>query len=150
MTPSIVHRIHPDARVVTTVWTGPASDAEMQRSHRALYAHPTWQPGMDELVDLRQADLSAITRQGMQELAKIVAQATGDREESFRTAILAATDLGFGMARLYQGNQPDDVGTVQVFRDEAEALGWLELPNWPDPADGIPVESEPGTRAQKG
>lgn len=141
MSRPISHRIHPDPGVVVTVWTGPATDAQMQDSHRALYASPSWRPGMHELVDLRAADLSGITLQGMRELAAIVGRAVaGSTEPPFRTALLVSSALEFGMARLYEGHQADAVGDVQVFRTEHEALGWLGLSGWPTGEGGVPVE----------
>lgn len=136
----LAHRIHPDLGVVVTVWTGAATDAEMQRSHRALYGAEAWRPGLNELVDLRGADLTSITLEGMRRLADIVARAMNGSETSFQTALLVSADLAFGMARLYQGHQDDDVGTVQVFRDEGEALDWLGLEAWPAPETGVFVQ----------
>jgi hypothetical protein len=137
MAPTLSHCIHLDLGMVVTSWKGFASNGEMHTSHRNLYAHPSWRPGMDELVDLREADLSGITREGMQGLAEIVARAVGGNGNGIRTAILAESDLVFGMARLYGGHQSEDVGDVQVFRSAQDALAWLGLEAWPTDPDVV-------------
>lgn len=139
MSSPLRHRVHPDLGVVVTTWTGVASDAEMQASHAVLYASEAWRPGMHELVDLRAADLSGITQDGMRGLARIVERAMGGNGGAFRTAVVVSGDLEFGMARLYGGHQGEEVGSVRVFRCGGEALDWLGLEAWPPPEAGVPV-----------
>ena len=44
-----------------------------------------------------------------------------------RVAFVVDHDLGFGLLRMYQPFVHDDRGeNIRVFRDEAQALGWIQ------------------------
>jgi hypothetical protein len=45
-----------------------------------------------------------------------------------RVAILATSDVAFGLARMYQSFRGDSTVEFEVFRDRAAALEWLGLP----------------------
>lgn len=44
-----------------------------------------------------------------------------------RSAIVVSNDLQFGFARMYQTMNGNPQLEIRVFRDQAEALAWLEL-----------------------
>lgn len=44
-----------------------------------------------------------------------------------RRAIIVRSDLGFGMARMYQIFRADEAGAVRVFKDLDGAKEWLRI-----------------------
>ena len=51
-----------------------------------------------------------------------------------RVAFLVDSDLGFGLLRMYQPFVHDDRGeNIRVFRDEAQAIGWIHGGRPPSP-----------------
>ena len=82
---------------------------------------PGVQPDFSLLIDLRQADGRSVTREGVRALAAhpLVLSPTSPR------AVVVPTDLGFGMARMYELRAEPRGGTVRVFRDYDEAQHWL-------------------------
>lgn len=66
-------------------------------------------------------DLSSAELIGLADLAKKMPH----RPE--KVAIVANDDLTFGLARIYTGHRETQDNELNVFRDEASALDWLEL-----------------------
>jgi hypothetical protein len=127
----IEHTLYPEYRVAVTVWSGLVSDGDLIPGYRDLYTHPSWVPGFHELADLRRGDLSAVTSRGLLELAEFVETSLAGFDGTFRTAVLVSENLPFGMARMYSAFAEESPEAVQVFRELAPALSWLE-------ADGLP------------
>jgi hypothetical protein len=73
------------------------------------------------LVDLRQASGARVTAVGVRGL---VAQAPVLSPTS-RRAVVVPTDLGFGMARMYEMLRQDGAGGMRAFRDFDEARRWV-------------------------
>ncbi len=78
------------------------------------------------LWDLRGADLSALRSLDIEDFAELSrSQGTLRR----RIAVVVTTDLQYGLTRMYEsfhGETPH--AAIAVFRDEAEARAWLEVP----------------------
>ncbi len=110
----------------TSRWTGPLTDEEILTTYLEFHRGAEWKPGMGELVDLTQADMSRITADGLAALATAITEVFDEANVSAaRTAVYSETDLPFGLARLYEAYTLESPESVQVFRDRDEALGWL-------------------------
>ena len=73
------------------------------------------------LIDLREADGRSVTTAGVRTLAQqplVLSQGS-------RRAVVVPTQLGFGMARMYELLRHDR-GATRAFRDYDEALRWVE------------------------
>jgi hypothetical protein len=80
--------------------------------------------GSIELLDMSEAVSTEVTGPEIRKLAE--RDLTGP-DRITRMAIVATTELGFGLARMYQ-TLSDSMGTeVRVFRDRGEARRWLGL-----------------------
>jgi hypothetical protein len=135
----IIFRIDHERRLVIARGVG-----IFRRSDPFEYQQQVWSrpdvAGYDELIDMsgvREVDLSSPER--MRQLAE-----TASRDDipagGARMAIVAPTDITFGLARMYEAHrtlQPHSTKNVGVFRTLAEALEFLEV-------NGVPEMPEAG------
>ena len=118
--------LQPERNLCIVVFTGAVTDEEMLEVYRQTYLGPEWVPGMQELVDLGGADLSALTTGGLERLSQFAMSVFETRGPfEMRTAIYAPQDLPFGLARQYQVMVDDSPEQLRVFRDRSAALAWL-------------------------
>lgn len=114
--------------LVVSCWTGRVSDDDLVDSYGSMYGGGVWQPGFNELSDLRCSDCRCVTSLGLRRLAEITALYAGISSTPFRTAVIAPRDLPFGIARTYEGIAGgQEVEAFAVFREPAAAIGWLGL-----------------------
>ena len=123
----IEHHVHHDLGLVVSTLAGAIDDAMLLGAYRDLYGGSEWRPGFHELVDMRQADMSGVSAAALRDLSAIVEKSLGGEVESFRTAILALSDLPFGLARMYGTYADPLTEDVHVFRDVHAALDWLDV-----------------------
>ena len=124
----MIARIHPTLGIVVSTWCGRVADAEILPSYQALYQDPEWKPGMSELVDLREADLSDVSGAGLRALVEMTASYLQDFGGEAKTAAVASQDSVFGMGRMYEALSAESPEMAQMFRDAREALAWLGAP----------------------
>jgi hypothetical protein len=115
--------VDPEARIVTVKVDGELDDAGLLRLADELEGDPEVQADFSLLVDLRQAIGRKVTSAGVQTLAS---RALVLSRES-RRAVIVPTNLGFGMARMYEMLSERRGGGARVFRSESDALRWLEF-----------------------
>ena len=121
----IVHRIDHDRRLVLARGVGIFHSRDPFEYQQQVWSCPDV-AGYDELVDMSgvtEVDLSTPDR--MRQLAG-VASATNAPGGGERLAIVAPTDLTFGLARMYESHRALQRGStknVGVFRTLAEAPG---------------------------
>jgi hypothetical protein len=112
---------------LTAAYTGKISDEELLASWKNFFQGVEWIPGLNELADLSQADLTGITAGGLESLVSY-AKRIYDKHNirSVKVAIYAPKPLHFGLARMYEAityNQPQ---SVEVFRSLQEAVSWIK------------------------
>jgi hypothetical protein len=103
------------------------SDEELLASWRGFFQGGEWIPGLNELADLSQADLSDITSAGLESLvsyAKTIYARYNIR--SVKIAIYAPKPLHFGLARMYEAITFKHPQSAEVFRDMQEAVSWVK------------------------
>jgi hypothetical protein len=109
-----------DHRVITVTLTGELTDAELL----SLAAEVAKTPGIGKdfslLLDLRFADGAKITTAGVRQMAArpLAFPATA------RRAVVVPSELGFGMARMYEMLRGE--GAPRVFKDYDAARRWVE------------------------
>ena len=126
----ITFEIFPEQGFYISRWVGRVDDEAMARAYRRLFEIEAWRPGLDEVVDAREADVRLVSAEGVRTLSKIIESHLVSLEAedvSFRTAAVFGNDLGFGLARLYEMVSVDSPETVRVFREMAAAREWLGL-----------------------
>jgi hypothetical protein len=108
-------------RLVRVSLSGMISDADILAADDDLRARPDFDPSFDELIDLSEAEDAGLTSGVIRELAR--------RPPLFapvsRRAIVVRSDLGYGLARIFQARRGDAAGEIQIFRSLPHAEHWL-------------------------
>lgn len=107
---------------------GRVADQDMIALSRAAGRDPEYVGGLNGLVDARgeafELDISAI---GLRNLADFNRDFPRDLNHA-RMAIVANSDLAYGLSRMMQAYAEDLSPDYSVFRDMAEACRWLGIP----------------------
>lgn len=116
------YQILPDHKLVVLRFWGTTTAEEILGMSAALRGDPGFSESYDTVVDNSRLE-GAMPGQEMRELEE---PRTHFLDSPTRVAIVAPTDLTYGMSRMYQlvteFRSPSEVG---VFRDMASALAWL-------------------------
>lgn len=127
------YRFHPASRLLTVRASAGTDEEALLDYARRIAGDPDVPAARDELVDLRAIDASRVSSAGLRRLAGVFEKA--EVGEPGRIAIVAATDLGFGLSRMYQAFRSDSMSEIRVFRELEEAWRWLGLgqaPGFPE------------------
>ena len=111
------------ARLVSVSLSGTITDTDVMAADDELRALD-FDPDFDELIDISEAQDAGLTSQSIRELA--------GRPPVFgpgsRRAIVVRSDLGYGLARMFQVRRGEDAGEIQIFRSRPHAQHWLANP----------------------
>jgi len=109
------------------VFTGVVLAKDLIEAVKALYASG---PTPNHLWDLTEADISAVKSEDLREIALLVKQAAPSGR-SGRTAIVSASDLGYGFSRVYGAFAELTGQSVEIrsFRSRTEAEEWIAETN---------------------
>ena len=92
----------------------------------AIYNAPEFDPKMNSLWDVREADFTAVTAPEIRALANFV-RANWEEKKMQKAAIVVSGLFDFGITRMYeQILGPATAGKVVVFRNIRTALDWIE------------------------
>jgi hypothetical protein len=117
----IERTIDPAARVVILTVSGDIGDSELLRLADELAETPEVESDFALLIDLRQARGAKVSTAGVYRLVERgLVLSPGSRR-----AVVVPTNLGFGMARMYEMLRKNRGGSPRVFRDYDEALRWV-------------------------
>lgn len=93
--------------------------------YRDLVSLDAGAPLRAELVDFRRVTEVAVEPKALGAISEQITQSYPDTPEHLRCAFLTPTNLGFGLARMYElGQAPENVAT-EAFRRLEDALAWL-------------------------
>lgn len=105
--------------------TGYVSAQDVGERERALLAEPWYAHALARLIDLREVEdfppAPEIAR-----YAATAGQAPPSGHPS-RRAVLVATDMQYGLARMVIGHFHSPLLIYEIFRGESEALAWLGI-----------------------
>ena len=121
------YRVDTALGVVFAEASGPVRDEDLLDYARKMAGDPQLRSGLRELIDLRGADLRAITSEAVREVAAIFA-AHDSTSPTGRIAIVAPADSSYGLSRMYQAYREPAPVDLRVFREIGEARAWLGLP----------------------
>lgn len=125
--------VYKELNLVLTQYSGQLDVAQMAEALAATLAHPDYTPGMMELTDLSQLTAADLDFDRMLGHKSRMAAHYGGQAVATTHYVIAPTDLGFGITRMYQTLMQDEVPDLdlRVFRSESEALEamGLVLPN---------------------
>ncbi|MEP2716580.1 hypothetical protein [Pseudophaeobacter sp.] len=113
-----------DLNLVVTQYSGVVDAAQMMAAQRATLEDADYQPGMVELTvvsELQETDMDF--PQVLSHRARM-AEYYGGKQEPTAHYIIAATDLGYGLARMYQTLVEEHIPNLHlsIYRSEGEAL----------------------------
>lgn len=128
---AVEYQIDVARRTVFVRLYGRLTSEELFSFQRNVWSRPEV-AGFNELVDATDAEFDIPSNVGtdLRALADLSAQTDTPRQSSL--AIVAASDLAYGLGRMYATyRELESRGTrkVEVFRNRAEALVWLGLDN---------------------
>ena len=124
----ITVRVDTAAGVRYTAMSGDITGEQIVETFRPAIEARAPETGMNGLVDMRDVRTLDVSSGAVWELTRMLraAEPPGIRR---RVAIVASSDFVFGMARMFESlaSSGGAATEYQVFRDIAEARGWLGL-----------------------
>jgi hypothetical protein len=117
------YRIDRSKRLVYGRAWGILTNDDLTDRRAALYRDPAFAPDLDELYDAVEVTEVQVASRVLLQLAL-----SSGFSPTARRAVVVSSDVAFGIARMYAllAGRED---TIQVFRDRASAVRWLESPN---------------------
>jgi len=117
-----------DAWLVRIECSGVVTLEDLLGAVEPMLGDASFEPGMGQLIDLRTAEDTSLTRSELQHLVETLR--TEPRLEGSAVAIVATRPVLFGVARMYEAlvEQVPSPPPIRVFGDPAEALAWLRRP----------------------
>ncbi len=104
--------------------SGNLSNEDILESLMHFVSNPYYNPAYDELWDLTAVESTTVSQEGLRRVADF------ERTErplggANRRAVVAPSDLLFGLARMYEMIAEDVSIDIRVFRDTGPACRWL-------------------------
>ena len=120
---TVQYQIDRSIRRITTRAFAEVTIEEVLEHFDELLADPSYEPGLDALVDLVDCE----TLLEIDQLRSVAEHATADLSSLRfgRLAIVVVSDALFGMVRMFHTLSEAAFSDAQVFRDRDQALQWL-------------------------
>jgi hypothetical protein len=119
----VEYNVDPSRGLVVTVASGVATAEDFRALRREMHDDERV-AGLDHLVDLRAVSEFAIPGFSVQELAREPVHSISEGPAPM-IAIVADSEVGYGLARTYELTLGPAGGQVEVFDDIDEAEAWL-------------------------
>ena len=118
-----------DGAGVTVIQMGArVTGQRLVRALEALARLNTYEARHPRLWDLREADLSQLTRAELRVVARRVRTLDLSLAES-RVAVVVSRDVDFGVVRMFELTEADSLsGAIRAFRDITRAHAWVSAP----------------------
>lgn len=121
----ITTNINKEADLRTHKVTGTLSLNELLAKLDEIYSIPDFEPDMNVLWDLKDADLASFSTDDIHKVRDFVGHKWGTGGTS-RAALVVSRDIDFGLSRMYEVSlESITTSKLQVFRDMDKALAWL-------------------------
>lgn len=104
----------PEANRVRVSIHGVLDNDVLPRAFRAVYSDENYLPGMHELCDCREVSKVEMTAEGVRVLTNVISEMQTSTSP-YRVGIVAPKSVVFGLARMYELLQDEEVEQVQVF-----------------------------------
>jgi hypothetical protein len=122
------YSIVPEQRLVLCRAWGVLSNEDLHEHYRNIAADPQFRPEYRQFGDLR-----AVTRLIADSTAIAAAASLTVFAPGARRALVAPSDITFGLARMFASYAEDAGQLVRVFREVRDAEEWLEMSESLDP-----------------
>lgn len=116
----VTHRVDVENRIVHTEYSGEVTDADLRAQYLALRNDPQFDPSFCEVIDTTHVTRAAVSSAALRECAGWVVFSS-----TARRALIAPTDLLYGVCRIYQGNLDRGGDVTHVFRTRVDAIAWI-------------------------
>ena len=120
----LANRFYDEQKIVLNTWSGEITDADLIRFYMSMYNNNHWQPGFSEIIDLRDAQLEAVSNSTLLQLSELSTNCLKGAE--LKLAIIAPSELSPQIARLYKAFTHIPNESTKVVHHLDEALEWLE------------------------
>jgi hypothetical protein len=120
--------VYPQNRVIWASGYGAVTDDDLS-DYVQEYLVEKGLRCLDEIFDLRGADLLDLTYRGLS-LAAQAAASTDPDESPTKIGMLVSETHGLGISRMYQTLREDKGGrrNLRIFRELSDVREWMELP----------------------
>lgn len=125
---TIEHITFPEHKLAILKHVGTIPDKEFLDFYKKLFRSDTFDPAMNLLVDLREADSTSRSKEVLLQLAEFMHATLSGITTKIKVAVVAPKELSFGLARMYEAFSNMTPLDFVVFRSTDTALAWLGLP----------------------
>lgn len=115
--------VDPVSLILNLEMTGEFSAAEIEAIQATVQEHAKTTTLKGVLLDVRGATVPGVSSESIQMAARRAQ--TFEATQGLRMAVIADTDLAFGLSRMYELVRNED-GSIRVFRERELAVEWLE------------------------
>jgi len=121
----ILLTVDTEAGLRTHTVSGKLSLEELRKTLSEVYNSKDFDPDMNVIWDLVDADTSSFTTQDIETLIRFVSDKWGTAGTS-RAALVVSKDVTFGQSRMYEMlSHRKTKSSIMVFRNKDEALNWI-------------------------
>ena len=110
---------------MTVTFLGKITDEDLFNYWKDFLDSPRWVPGLNELGNLEEADLSELTFEGIEKSMLYMAEKYARHNVQNKVAVYAPTDLPYALSSMYTSIVKDPLGNIHVFRVLDNAVAWL-------------------------
>ena len=121
----ITFDLKPDQQLVIFRHIDDVPDVEFLTFYQHFFENVWTANYMNLLIDLKHTNSMARSSQALQSLAELLRERLTDKMGSSRVAVVAPTDLSFGLARMYEVFSDCIPKEFFVFRSGDDACVWL-------------------------
>jgi len=111
---------------------GTVHDDEFSAAIDSALHDPQYQAGMNSLIDFRAVERFDVSNNTIQQAVGTIGKELDRHGQHWKAAIVAPTNLVYGLSRMYQILREGSMEEVGVFRDDDDARVWLGLSKRPD------------------
>ena len=118
------YRFYNEQKILLTSWSGELQDTELIRFYMSIYNSKQWSSDFNEIIDLRDAQLEAVSNKALLQLGELATSCLKGNE--LKLAIIAPSELSLQITRIYEAftHIPNEYTNVVHHLDEA--LDWLK------------------------
>ncbi len=123
---SLIYKVVPDLKIAYVKGSGKVTTEEILKKGAGMFAESEWTNGFNVLIDYREITKFIVKTEDM---GRIVSQ---DMSNEFlfdqsKCAIVASSDLVFGVSRMWETFSEKNKITTMIFRNIEDALKWLDM-----------------------
>lgn len=122
---TIEFKARPEHNLGILAHSGTIKDNEFIAFYTTLLKSDSFDPLMNLLVDLREADSSFRSNEALRRIAEFSKITLSDTTTLPKVAVVAPKDISFGLARMYENFLNSVPWNFVVFRSMEAALAWL-------------------------